>query len=102
MRLESVKLVLPSRGLANDEAVALGRQQRAGVYVGDLDRLLAGLRALLARSGARRRYWLAPGEEPLALVASAVQQALDAAACRRSDIDLLICASVDRGFVEPA
>jgi 3-oxoacyl-[acyl-carrier-protein] synthase III len=102
MRLDSVKLVLPSRGLTNDEVVALVREQSAAVYRGDLERLVARVGALLHRSGAVHRYWLAPGEETLTLVARAVQQAVDAAGCGIADVDLLICAGVDRGFVEPA
>ena len=102
MRLDSVKLVLPSRRLENDEVVALVRRHSVGVYDGDLDRMLAGVGALLDRSGARERRWLGPGERPMALIGRAVEAALDEAGCRASDLDLLIWAGVDRGFVEPA
>ena len=102
MRLDAVTLALPSRSVANDDVVALVEHHSRATYAGDLDRLLTGLRVLLRRSGADHRYWLAPGEEVLPLVADAVKRALAAAGCARSEVDLLICGSVDRGFVEPA
>ncbi len=102
MRLDSVKLVLPSRCLTNEEVVALVRKHSSGVYGGDLERLVAGVGTLLRRSGAVHRHWLGAGEATLTLVDRAIQQAVDSAGCQMADIDLMICASVDRGFVEPA
>jgi len=102
MRLDSVALVLPSRVLTNEDVVALVGRHSAATYAGDLDRLLRGLRALLRRSGAERRHWRAPGEEVLGLVADAAGRAVEAAGVRKADVDLLICAGVDRGFAEPA
>src|SRR5829696_4439941 len=102
MRLDAVKLVLPSRAVTNDVVVALVRRHSATTFAGDLDRMAEHVRTLLRRSGAEQRYWLAPGETVLPLVAAAVDQAVEAAGCKRDDIDLLICASVDRGFIEPA
>src|SRR5688500_7627257 len=102
MRLDAVKLALPSQTLSNDDVVALVRRHSAMTFTGDLDRMLEQVRTLLHRSGAEQRSWLAPGEAVLPLVASAVEQAVEAAGCQTGDIDLLICAGVDRGFVEPA
>src|ERR1051326_8064788 len=102
MRLDAVTLALPSRSVGNDEVVALVEQHSRETYGGDLDRLLNGLRVLLRRSGAAHRYWRAPGEDVLSLIGVAVRRALSAASCAPDEIDLLICSSVDRGFVEPA
>src|SRR5262245_19869599 len=102
MRLDAVKLALPSRVLTNDDIVALVRRHSEATYTGDLDRMLDEVRALLRRSGAETRHWLGTGEAVLSLVASAADRAFESAGCGKDDIDLLICASVDRGFVEPA
>jgi acyl-CoA:acyl-CoA alkyltransferase len=102
MRLDSVKLALPSRVLTNDQVVALVRDHSQTTFQGNIDRVLKEVRTLLHRSGARYRHWRAPGEEVLTLLAQAVNQAIDAAQCSTSDIDLLIYSGVDRGFIEPA
>jgi 3-oxoacyl-[acyl-carrier-protein] synthase III len=102
MRIDAVKLVLPTHGLTNDDVVALIRRHSCATYGGDLDGLLARIQALLHRSGAEHRYWLADHEMVTDLTARATAQALDTAGCAPEDVDMLIVASVDRGFVEPA
>jgi len=102
MRLESVKLALPSRRLSNEDVVALVRQHSERTYVGDLNEALDKIRFLLQLSGAEFRYWLGEGETPLGHISRAVNEALTEAHCRREDIELLIYVGVDRGFIEPA
>jgi 3-oxoacyl-[acyl-carrier-protein] synthase III len=102
VRLDSVKVALPARPVSNDEILEMVRLESASTYHGDLDRLVALIRALLRRSGAEQRFWRAPGDTVMNLIAKAVDEAISSAGCRKTDVDLLICSGVDRGFVEPA
>src|SRR2546422_8107998 len=102
MRLDAVKLSLPMRRVTNDDVVELIRCHSRESYNGDLDRLLEGIRILLRRSGAEQRFWLPPEDDAMTVLTTAVGNALTAAGIGKVDLDVLICAGVDRGFAEPA
>lgn len=102
MKLSAVRLALPSRVLSNDAVLDLVHEHSKGIFVGDLPKTLALVERMLVHSGARQRHWCAPHERVLDLVAQAVDATLADVGCRKSDVDLLICASVDRAFAEPA
>ncbi|MBI3973164.1 MAG: 3-oxoacyl-ACP reductase [Chloroflexi bacterium] len=102
MRLEAVSLALPSRELTNEDILALVYEQSKATYTGDLDRVLRKIRFLLRYSGAERRHWLGHGEQPLALIRTAVDEALDRSGWGKADVDLLVYAGVDRACIEPA
>lgn len=102
MRLESVRLALPSRVLTNNDVVALIEQHSKISYVGDISKALHRVHTLLELSGAKVRYWLGAGESPISLITQVVTQALEDVHWRTQDVELLIFAGVDGGFVEPA
>lgn len=102
MRLSGVSLALPSQVLTNDDVIARVHQHSAPVFSGDLGKTLDLTARMLELSGARTRYWCAQGEGPIGLIRQAVTGALAQAGCSRADVDLMICAGVDRAFAEPA
>jgi 3-oxoacyl-[acyl-carrier-protein] synthase III len=102
MRLDSVSLALPARRLSNEDVVALIGRQSQRSFSGNLEKTLDKIRLLLRQSGAEWRYWLDGEERPIDLISRAVDEALARSACAKEDIDLLISAGVDRGFLEPA
>jgi 3-oxoacyl-[acyl-carrier-protein] synthase III len=102
MKLESVKVALPSRKLSNDEIVSLIEQHSQDTFEGDLSKAIEQIRFALKYSGANDRYWLAEDETPIQLLHSAINNALEEAGCRKNDIDLLIYTGIGRGFLEPS
>ena len=102
MRIAAVTAVLPARKVTNADLLGLIREHSRETCAGDLGELVERIERLLVRSGAESRFWCGPGERPLDLAVRAVADALTAAGMRPSDVDLLVYASIDRGFVEPA
>lgn len=101
MKLAAVGAGAPSRVLSNDEVVDLIREHSID-FEGDLDAALRRVRTALIRSGAERRRWLAPGESPLDILGRAFTDALGRSGWNPNELDLLIYAGIDRGFIEPA
>ena len=102
MRILSVKVAIPSRQVTNQDILTLLHRHSQDTFSGDLEIALDRVERLLDRSGAESRYWLDEDESPLDLIAGAVDQALHEAALKPGEIDLMIYAGVDRGFLEPA
>lgn len=102
MRIAGIAGGAPSRVVDNDEALDLIAGHSRDVFSGDLTRTLRMVGRLFEKSGIQTRRWLAPDEHPMTLMQSAFEQALAQAGLARHDIDLLIYASVTRGFTEPA
>lgn len=102
MKIEQQSIALPSRVVGNDDVVALIGEQtrRAGKFEGDLPQTLDMIAAILKRSGAEKRHWLAPDESPLDLIEAACLKAMKG--LRPKDIELLIYASVCGELFEPA
>lgn len=101
MRLDAVAAAIPARPVTNDEVVGLVVRHSRGEFMDDLDATADRIAYLLDRSGAKHRRWLAAGESPLDLVEQAFLEALGSAGCSRDEIDLLVFAGIDRGFIEP-
>lgn len=94
--------VHPERRVSNDEIVDLVRSESRKTYSGDLERLTTTVATLLEESGARTRYWRPPGSHSaLRYVHEAFTRAIELANVNRSEVDVLIYAGVDRGFMEP-
>src|SRR5215471_12995489 len=102
MRLEAVSFVPPARSVSNSDVVELIRRTSEHAPVDVVTRIGRKVDALLRRSGAVSRHWLGPDEEPLELIALAVSRAFAAAQMDPATVDVLIYASIDRGFIEPA
>lgn len=96
MRLDSVKVAIPSRRLTNEDIVSLLRQHSEETFDGDIDLTLKKIGRLLKYSGAKERYWLGNGETPIGLITKAVLEALEESDCDKTDIELLIYVGVDR------
>jgi 3-oxoacyl-[acyl-carrier-protein] synthase III len=102
VRIDSARVVLPSRRVSNDDLLGLIRSHSEGLFAGDLDGALARIASLLRRSGAEWRHWLDAEETPIGLVSQAVEAALGDAGCERDEVELLVYTGVDRGFLDPA
>jgi 3-oxoacyl-[acyl-carrier-protein] synthase III len=102
MRIIGIAGVLPSRRVTNQEITELVGQYSKNDFEGDLPGTLKLIGKLLQKSGIESRHWLAPGERPMDLMRDAFEKALAQAGIQKKDIDLLIYASVSRGFIEPA
>lgn len=102
MKLESVAFVHPERRVSNADIVSLVRRESEHTYSEDLGKLIDTVSMLLDESGAKSRYWRPTGSESvLPYVATAFAQALGEAGVSGADVDALIYAGVDRGFIEP-
>lgn len=101
MHLDSVQAAFPSRVVSNDEIIELVRRHSHGSFDGNLAATLGLIEKFLAVSGARTRRWLAEGETPIGLAASAVTRALADAGVDKREVDLLIYVGVGKGFMEP-
>ena len=102
MKLLSVKLAAPSRRISNQDILSLIHQHSRDTFTGDLELALDRVDRLLKYSGAETRYWLDGTGTPLDLIGRAFEEALHEAALEADEIDLMIYAGVDRGFLEPA
>lgn len=102
MRISGLSGNLASRSVGNDEVLDLIAHHSRPQFDGDLTKTLRMVGRLFEKSGIETRRWPAPDEHPLALVEDAFVRALDQAGLARDDIDLLVYASVVRGFTEPA
>lgn len=101
MKIESVKTAIPSRKVTNQDVVSIIEQKSKKTFQGNLDDALDKVLYYLKYSGSDSRFWLAPEETPIQLLANAVDEAIEEAGCQKKDIDLLIYTGVDRGFLEP-
>ncbi len=101
MRIIATAVVMPSRTVSNDEVIGEIETLSKGSFRGDLRRTLKKIGASLRRSGARTRFWRAPGETSLQLTAAACREAL-AKLGPHERIDLLICAGVYTELAEPS
>lgn len=101
MKLESIKVALPSKKLSNEDIVEMIAKNSKTTYEENLDKALENILFYLKYSGAKYRNWLEEGETPISLLSKAIEEALQEANCEKSDIDLLIYTGIDRGFIEP-
>lgn len=102
MRLAGMGLELPSRKVTNDDILAIIQASDHALAPKAERRYLDMTRKLLEYSGVSDRFWLADGERPVDLIRAAVDEALADARLERGQVDLVIYASVSRGFLEPA
>lgn len=102
MRITGLAGTLAARSVDNAEVLDLIAHHSRAQFAGDLTKTLRMVGRLFEKSGVEARCWPAPGERPMALVQDAFERALDEAGLVREDVDLLIYASVVRGFTEPA
>ncbi|WP_374052815.1 3-oxoacyl-[acyl-carrier-protein] synthase III C-terminal domain-containing protein [Xenorhabdus taiwanensis] len=100
MKIEAVKLALPSKIVTNDDIIDLIKQH-SNSFHGELETILKEIRYYLKYSGSNTRYWLNEGETPIQLLCQATEDALKAANINKEDIDVLVYVGIGRGFLEP-
>jgi len=100
MKIEAVKLALPSKVVTNEDVLDYIRQYSED-FRGDISSTLKEVNYYLKYSGSNTRHWLAEGETPIKLLCQATEQALEEANLSKNDIDVLIYVGIGRGFLEP-
>lgn len=101
MNIASIACSLPERVVTNDELLAAIAEQSAPHLDGQLEPVLRQFRALFRLSGTRERRRRAAGERAFDFAKRAAEQALERAALRAADIDLMLYVGVGRGWIEP-
>lgn len=101
MRIASIACSMPERVVTNDELLAAIAEQSVPYLDGQLDSVLRQFRALLRVSGTRERRRRAPGQRAFDFAKRAAEQALESAALKPADIDLMLYVGVGRGWIEP-
>ncbi|HEV2524244.1 MAG TPA: 3-oxoacyl-[acyl-carrier-protein] synthase III C-terminal domain-containing protein [Gammaproteobacteria bacterium] len=101
MKIESVKLSLPSRVVTNQMILDFIREYSSALPQEKLKNILSRVKAYLRISGSKERYWREENESPIALLKKAYTSAMEEAGWKNDDVDLLIYVGVGRGFLEP-
>jgi len=102
MRIAGVGYALPQRKLTNAQVVELfSRASRRNFSPPQLEEFERRIGLFLEMSGIACRHVAGEGDAPFDLAASATRNALAAAGRDAAEIDLLIYASVARGWLEP-
>ncbi len=103
MRIDAVAHILPRERFANDDVVRMFRDTSCnGRSPESWKSVERRLTAFLKRAGSECRYIAARDESPLDLAVAAAEAALEQAGCAPKDIELIIYASVSRGWLEPS
>lgn len=104
MIIQSLSLITPSRRITNGDVVESIKAANHSMPEAQVTRYCRQLERLLVRMGANTRYFRnrEAGETALSLIVAAARAAMNEAALRPTDIDLLIYCGVGRGFLEPA
>jgi 3-oxoacyl-[acyl-carrier-protein] synthase III len=104
MQIASLGYRVPAKAFTNDDVLAYMDRLNPNVARGRKNHYLAIVSKLLERSGARARHWCdkEQGERPVDLILGVMDDALEDAGMKASDIDLLIYCGVGKGFIEPA
>jgi 3-oxoacyl-[acyl-carrier-protein] synthase III len=102
MKIDAVKVALPSRKLTNTDVLEKIRLNSEASFDGNIEPTIKRIKKYLEYSGSDTRYMLDEGETPIEILSQAMNQALDEAQCHKNDIDLLVYVGIGRGFIEPA
>lgn len=101
MKIAGIACAFPSRKVSNKEILQLIRERSEANFEGDLNHALQQVEFFLTYIGINHRRWLSATDNAFEYTEQAVNEALDRAQLNRSDIDLVIHASVDKRVVEP-
>ncbi|MDX2164500.1 MAG: 3-oxoacyl-[acyl-carrier-protein] synthase III C-terminal domain-containing protein [Gammaproteobacteria bacterium] len=101
MKIETVKVSLPSRRITNQDMVELIREQSHDVPQEIFDKIASRIKILLRLSGSQDRYWREASETPIELLKKSYREAMSEVGWKPEEIDLLIYVGVGRGFLEP-
>ncbi len=102
MRICSVSHKVPPTRMTNEDVLALFRDAtRRGDVNGEWDGIERRLKFFLNAAGTRTRHVSAAGDNALDLAAAAAGEALEKAGIGAGELDLVVYASVARGWLEP-
>jgi 3-oxoacyl-[acyl-carrier-protein] synthase III len=102
MKILNVSYALPERIVTNDEVLCLIDHYSKRLRRKLRNRILERTEFLLVQSGAEKRYWRRGNERPITYIVEACQKALKFSGISSKDLDAVIFAGIDRGFLEPA
>ena len=102
MKIDAVAHCFPQKKLANSDIIDLFREASRPLHSPssweEIERHLAGF---LKMAGSQSRYVASKNESPLDLAVAACRAALEQTGLAREGIELLVYASVSRGWLEP-
>ncbi|MDF1761900.1 MAG: 3-oxoacyl-[acyl-carrier-protein] synthase III C-terminal domain-containing protein [Oleibacter sp.] len=101
MKIAGIACAFPPRQVSNQDILQIVRESSEAGFEGDLDQTLQHIEYYLNYIGIKHRRWLGDNDNAFDYTEQAVNEALDRAQLERSDIDLLIHASVDKRVLEP-
>jgi len=103
MRILSVRHAVPSMVLTNDDIIdRIIAANRSVIPTDQLTVLVDEVRKFLARVGTKTRHVTDGREAAVDVLKKSVERALDAAEIRADDLDFIIYAGVNRGWLEPS
>lgn len=102
MKISGIAYAFPERVVSNQDIIQMVREGSESSFDGNLGRALQSVNIYLNHIGAKNRRWLGTEDKAFDYTERAVNEALSQANLERSDIDLLIYASIDRRVLEPA
>lgn len=102
MKIIGIAQSTPSRLVTNQDVLDLVQHHSKEHFTGDLPQALRIIDKLFHKSGIETRQWLGKDQHPMVLMETAFDRALAQAGIHKKDVDLLIYASVSRGYTEPA
>ena len=102
MKILSVRHAVPTTILTNEDMIErIVAANRSIVPADQLAALVTEVREYLARVGTNTRHAADGHEAAIDVLRGAVQRALDAAKVQPGDLDFIIYAGVNRGWLEP-
>jgi len=102
MKIESIGHAVPKTRLTNDDILAVFRERSKAAFAdAEWSAIERRLNMFMELAGTETRHIATNGEGALDLAASAARIALDRAGLTADDIDLVVYASIARGWLEP-
>jgi 3-oxoacyl-[acyl-carrier-protein] synthase III len=102
MKISAVSHKVPPTCMTNNEVLGLFREaSKSACANGEWDGIERRLKFFLRAAGTLTRHISVEGENALDLAVAAANDAMDKAGIRASEIDLVVYASVARGWLEP-
>lgn len=102
MRIIGIASSFPQRIVTNEEILEIIEKNSTDQFQGNLQNTLQKVSFLLDRAGMSKRRWIDENDNSFNHIHASINEAIEMAAIKKSDIDLLIYASVDRQVREPA
>lgn len=101
MKIDAVKIALPTKLVSNEDILKLIEENSNMITEQETAAYLTKTKALMRAAGSKTRYWRDQHETPIGLIKDAFNKALEESGWEKESIDLLIYAGVGRGFAEP-